>query len=182
MAKKEAVPEPAPAAPVAPAPVAPVVTEVVRREEAMVFVLPVDHREFREFCPRGVLGAILQGNERVRGLAVDLPHAYLHDVATDPRHCERGWDALVTRHMDEPSRRRILAAIERAADLVALLRTPAYAALPLVVLYSTPDDRCELLAPAAFAPAPAPARTRAQHGAPAGSARRSRRSTRADKL
>ena len=26
----------------------------------MVFVLPVDHREFREFCPRGVLGAMLR--------------------------------------------------------------------------------------------------------------------------
>ena len=142
-------------------------------------------------CARGVLGGILQGGARVRVLAVDLPHAYLHDIASDPLHCARGWDALVTRHMDETSRRRILAAVERARDLVALLRTPEYTRRPLVVLYSALDDRCELLTHTAFGPAPEPARTHARarsrtlapHGAvPAPAHHPSRRGTRTDRL
>ena len=48
-------PEVAPAPAAAAAAAATPVVEV-RKEEAMVFVLPVDHREFGAFCPRGVLG------------------------------------------------------------------------------------------------------------------------------
>lgn len=136
-------------------------------------------------CARGVLGGILQGGARVRVLAVDLPHAYLHDIATDPLHCQRSWDALVTRHMDEPSRRRIVAATERARDLVALLRAPEYARQPLVVLYSALDDRCELLAHTAFAAAPEHprARSRSRTLAPAPATQHpSRRGSRTDRL